>query len=269
MWEAAPDNGTGDWFYFWGFRQFCQMPWINFDRTGKRCDVYDSRLASSDSMYPKFDANDTGRVSVTVSRPGGRAYMVFDSNYEEYVEKIQAPAGEHRPIRKEDPVVEQDFFDTDWHVEFDKALEDGRLKKADTLEDLAGHLGLDADVMNDAIERWNACCEAGVDDDPDVMYHYPAEWLNPIEEGPFYGAALGGQIGKTLCGVRVNERLQVLDTESHPIPGLFAAYTTAGGIVGESNHGGGLVNTSILGGVALSWTSGYVATESALSDETK
>ena len=264
MWEAAPDNGTGEWHYFYGFRQFMQMPWINFDRTGKRCDVYDARLAANDPQYPKFDAHDTGRVAVTVSRPGGRAYPIFDSKYEAYVDKIQADAGEHRPIRKEDPVVEQNLFDTDWHVEFQKALDDGRLKKADTLDELAELLGLDADVVQDVVKRWNACCDAGVDDDPDVMYHYPAEWLNPIKEGPFYGSALGGQIGKTLCGVRVNADLQVLDTAARPIPGLFAGFTTAGGIVGETNFGGGLVNTSILGGCALSWTSGYVATESAL-----
>lgn len=265
MWEAAPDNGTGEWHYFYGFRQLVQMPWINFDRTGKRCDVYDSRLAGDDPLYPRFDANDTGRVAMTVSRPGGRAYVIFDSDYEEYVEKIQAPAGEHRPIRKEDPVVEQNLFNTDWHVEFQKALDDGRLKKADTLEELAEMLGLDASVVGETVDRWNTCCANGVDDDPDVMYHYPVEWLNPIKEGPFYGSVLGGQIGKTLCGVRVNENLQVLDTEGRAIPGLFAGFTTAGGIVGESNFGGGLVNTSILGGCALSWVSGYVATESALS----
>lgn len=264
MWESAPDNGTGEWHYFYGFRQLMQLPWINFDRTGKRCDVYEARLAEGDPLYPKFDAHDTGRVAVTVSRPGGRAYAIFDSNYEEYVEKIQADAGEHRPIRKEDNVVEQNLFDTDWHVEFQKALDDGRLKKADTLDELAELLGLDAAVVNETVERWNACCDQGVDDDPAVVYHYPAEWLNPIEEGPFYGSVLGGQIGKTLCGVRVNADLQVLDTESRPIPGLFAGFTTAGGIVGEANFGGGVINTSILGGCALSWVSGYVATESAV-----
>ena len=264
MWEAAPDNGTGEWHYFYGFRQILQMPWLNFDREGKRCDVFDSRLAEGDPLYPKFDAHDVGRVEVTVSRPGGRAYAIFDSNYEECIQKIQAPSGEHRPIYKDDPVVEQNLFDTDWHVEFDKALEDGRLKKADTLDELAEQLGLDADVVNDVIERWNACCEVGVDDDPDVMYHYPADWLNPIKEGPFYGSALGGQIGKTLAGVRVDKDLQVLDTKGHAIPGLFAAFTTAGGICGESSFGGSLINTSILGGCALSWTSGYVAAESAV-----
>lgn len=67
-----------------------------------------------------------------------------------------------------------------------------------------------------------------------------------------------------MCGVHVNADLQVLDASSHPIPGLFAGFTTAGGIVGEANFGGGLVNTSILGGCALSWANGYMATESAL-----
>lgn len=264
MWESAPDNDTGEWHYFYGFRQICQMPWLNFDRLGKRCDVFDSRLMGSDPLYPKFDAHDTGRIAVTASRPGHRAYMVFDSTYETCIERIQAPSGEHRPIYKTDKVVEQDLFDTDWKVEFQKALDDGRLKKADTLDELAEMLGLDADVLKGTIDRWNACCDKGVDDDENVMYHYPAEWLNSIKQAPFYGVKLGGQIGKTLCGVRVNENLQVLTTEGKTIPGLFAAFTTAGGVCGESSFGGATINTSILGGCALSWTSGYFATESCL-----
>ena len=68
-----------------------------------------------------------------------------------------------------------------------------------------------------------------------------------------------------MAGVRVNDKLQAMDARGHEIPGLYAGFTTAGGAVGESNFGGGLINTSLLGGCALSWVSGYYAVQSALS----
>lgn len=263
-WESAPDNGSGEWYYFYGIRQFLQMPWLNFDCEGKRCDFYDSRLPD----MPAFvgSSGDTLRVSTQMSRPGGRAYAIFDSNYEEYAAKIASERGERMPSVAGADTVDQDFFNPDWHVEFQNALDDGRLKEADTLEELAEMLGLDAAIVNETVERWNANCEKGVDEDASIIYPYLPEWLNPIKEGPFYGAAIGGQLGKTMAGVRVNEKLQALDGKGHEIPGLYAGFTTAGGAVGESNYGGGLINTSLLGGCALSWVSGYYAVQCALSE---
>ena len=263
-WESAPDNGTGDWFYFYGIRQFLQMPWLNFDCEGKRVDFYDSRLPD----MPAFvgSSGDTLRVAAQMSRPRGRAYCIFDSNYEEYAAKIAVERGERMPAVAADPSRDPGLYDSDWHVEFQNALADGRIKKADTLEELAEMLGLDPAIVADTVERWNASCAKGADEDPYVIYPYLPEWLNPIEEGPFYGAALGGQLGKTMAGVRVNDRLQAMDGNGHEIPGLYAGFTTAGGAVGESNFGGGLINTSLLGGCALSWVSGYYAVQSALAE---
>ena len=265
-WECAPDNGTGDWNYFYGFRQIMQMPWLNFDCEGKRADFYDDRLPG---MPPYVGGlGDTLRVAVQMSRPRGRVYAIFDSDYEKNFDKIKADMGERKPITPEDGVRDTGgLFDTDWHVEWDKALEDGRLKKADTLEELAEMLDLDPDIVNDVVTRWNDNCKKGKDDDPDILYPYLPEWLNPIQKAPFYGAALGGQLGKTLAGVRVNHKLQVMKDDGHKIPGLYAGFTTAGGVVGETNYGGGLVNTSLLGGCALSWTSGYYAVQCALEEE--
>lgn len=263
-WESAPDNGTGEWFFFYGIRQFLQMPWLNFDCEGKRVEFYDKRLPN----MPAFvgSSGDTLRVAAQMSRPRGRAYCIFDSRYEEYAPKIAVEKGERMPAVAFDPSRDPGLYDADWHVEFQNALEDGRIKKADTLEELAGMLDLNPDIVKSTVARWNESCAKGVDDDQDVIYPYLPEWLNPIEEGPFYGAALSGQLGKTMAGVRVNDKLQAMGTNGLPIPGLYAGFTTAGGIVGESNFGGGLVNTSILGGCALSWVSGYYAAQSAMSE---
>ena len=68
--------------------------------------------------------------------------------------------------------------------------------------------------------------------------------------------------------MRVNDSLQVIDTKGHVISGLYANYTTAGGICGEGSWGGGAhFNTSILGGNALSWVRGYAACEGLMENE--
>lgn len=77
---------------------------------------------------------------------------------------------------------------------------------------------------------------------------------------------VGGQIGKTLCGLRVNSELQVCDEAGKAIPGLYANMMTAGGACGESSYCGNMVNTSVLGGVVASFATGYLAAKTAIAD---
>ena len=72
-------------------------------------------------------------------------------------------------------------------------------------------------------------------------------------------------IGKTLCGLRVDENMHVLDAEGNQIPGLYANFLTAGGIAGENSYGSQWTNTSLMGANGLSWCSGYLAAKSALA----
>ncbi len=93
-------------------------------------------------------------------------------------------------------------------------------------------LGLDPQKVVDAVDNWNALCDRGVDDEMAVAYL--PEWLIKLGTPPFYGAAQGGVIGKTLAGLRVNADLNVITPEGVPIPGLYAGATTAGGFAGEA-----------------------------------
>jgi succinate dehydrogenase/fumarate reductase flavoprotein subunit len=272
-WESEMDNGTGTWVYFWGARQITQLPWLNIDIRGKRCNFYEwDEYSSGDSVFyqakelPFYQAgNDRARMQVQASRIGHRAYCIFDGKFEDYMWDISnPPLGERRPIVSTDPVPEQDLFDTDWRVELERALGDGRMHQADTLEELADKLGMNPKVLTDSVNQWNDNCARG--EDSGTSYPLTQRFLNPIVEPPFYGAKIGPRIGKTLCGVRVDENLHVLNTQGEVIPGLYANFTTAGGICGESTYGTSLINSSFLGGVCLSWASGYFAARTALTD---
>ncbi|MEG0324638.1 MAG: FAD-binding protein, partial [Raoultibacter sp.] len=266
-WESELDNGTGEWQYFWGARQIAQLPWLSIDARGKRCNFYKwLRTDAYQSELPfAQDGTDVARMAVQVSRIGNRAYVIFDGKFENYMWDIAAPPlWERRPTSADDPIPEQDLFDPDWRVQFEQALEDGRFKQAGTLEELAEQLGLDPKILKDSVDQWNENCANGVD--TGTIYPLAQKFLNPVVEPPFYGAKVGGYLGKTLCGVRVDENLHVLNDEGKVIPGLYANFTAAGGAAGESTFGSSILTTSFLGGNLLTWSTGYQATLSALSD---
>ena len=97
--------------------------------------------------------------------------------------------------------------------------------ESDTLEGLAEKLNLPVDTFVKTVERYNELCKKGVDED----FGKESYRMIAIEKPPFRGAVLGGQILCTLDGLRINTKLQVLDTNLEPIEGLYAAGNDSGG----------------------------------------
>ena len=154
----------------------------------------------------------------------------------------------------------------DWVGEVEDAVARGAVKKADTLEELAEMLLLDPEVVKGAVKEYNALCEKGVDDE--LAIPYDPSWLSPIDTPPYYAAIVGGQIGKTLCGLRVNDNLQVTNEDGVAIEGLYAGFSTLGGMDGEGNYGclagnGG----TYFGGVGSSLITGYIAAKKLMELE--
>lgn len=263
-WESAPDNGTREWQPFWGARTIFQVPWLNIDKRGERYNFY--AMPQQPEVTFEVGRGDVAVAATQMSRIGGRGYAIFDADYEQYMFKMNvAPGAERRPWTKDDPIVEDAMFDKDFSVEFQKGVDAGLIKKADTLEELAEQLGLKPEVVTAAVDNWNELCEKGEDTELDVPYL--PEWLTPVKTPPFYGGVIGGCIGKTHAGLRTDESLRVLNPEGEVIAGLFANFHTAGGLCGESSFGGSphMPSGSFLGGNLLSWVSGYLAADTALA----
>ena len=92
-------------------------------------------------------------------------------------------------------------------------------KKADTLEELAALIGVDPAVFVAEIEKYNACCAKGVDED----FGKDKASLVPIVKPPFYAVFLSRFNEGAEGGIVNDEFLRVLDTENKPIPGLYTA----------------------------------------------
>ena len=100
----------------------------------------------------------------------------------------------------------------------------GIVQKADTLEELAVKLRLPVEPFVATVRRYNELCEKGVDED----FGKEAYRMIPLKTAPFYGCRQGASLQCTLDGLRINERMEVLDTSGEPIIGLYAAGDCSG-----------------------------------------
>jgi fumarate reductase flavoprotein subunit len=107
-------------------------------------------------------------------------------------------------------------------------IDAGYIFKADTVEELAGLIGIDPEVLVNTVDTYNDSCAAGVD----AEFGKPAEFLNAVESGPFY-AVEGCAFMYTTSGcLDVNTDFQVLLSDGvTPIGGLYAVGTDCMGVI--------------------------------------
>ncbi|MBU1053218.1 MAG: FAD-dependent oxidoreductase [Proteobacteria bacterium] len=194
--------------------------------------------------------------SAVMSQPGGRAYVIFDSDYEKNINIFKGDFCEH-PLTPDLPGMDkwnESICPKDWRIAVKKAIDLEIIKTDPSIEGLAQKLELDPARFEERVVSYNKMCEAGVDHE----FGKKTEFLIPIKNPPFYGIKVGSNIGASQCGLRVNEHFQVLDINCAVIPGLYAAFHSAGGAIGENMMGG-----SVLADCHLAYTSGYVAGEQA------
>lgn len=125
----------------------------------------------------------------------------------------------------------------------------GDIVRADSLEELASRLNVPLAALKTSIERYNHHVEAGSDED----FFKPSAMLRPVRQAPFYAATVRAAI---ICwtgtGLRIDRTARVLDGAGCPVPGLFAAGETTGGMFGECYAAGGasIANAIVFGRIA-------------------
>lgn len=141
------------------------------------------------------------------------------------------------------------------------------LERADTLDQLAGKIGVDAAGLAETARRFNGYAVEGVDPEfgrGDSLYDHfygdpdnaPNPNLGAIEQPPYYALRVHpGAIG-TKGGAKVNDRAQVLRVDGEPIPGLYAAGNVMAGVTGPGYPGAGST-------IAVAMTFGYLAGKDA------
>ncbi len=129
---------------------------------------------------------------------------------------------------------------------------------ADSIEALAGKLGLPAGALRATIDRFNAACTDGdfhpteLDGLSTVGLDPPkTNWARPISDPPFYGYSLRTGVTFTYLGLQVSETAQV-QCDSGPVRNLWAAgEIMAGSILGQGYLAGfGMTIGTVFGRIA-------------------
>jgi predicted oxidoreductase len=125
------------------------------------------------------------------------------------------------------------------------------VSRADNLEKLAAAAGLPADKLALTVAEFNERLALGEADDfgrfgPATTTRPPS----PLSEPPFYAMPLYPMTRKSMGGLAIDERGQVLDGEGRPIQGLLAAGEATGvaGINGSYGGSGTFLGPSVFTG---------------------
>ncbi|TAL02037.1 MAG: FAD-dependent oxidoreductase [Rhodospirillaceae bacterium] len=178
--------------------------------------------------------------------PAVPGWAIFDSQYVRNYPIAGTRSGSKKPQR---------WFD------------EGYLRKADTVEELARLLKIDPATLKKTVERFNGFVAKNCDEDfhrgeraydrwLGDPYHKPSATLGTIVEAPFYAVpVLPGDVG-TYGGVVTDIHARVLRSDGSVIPGLYATGVSTASVMGRFYPGAG---ASV--GPSFAW--GYVAAKHA------
>ncbi len=197
-------------------KRFCNEYYATSEQRGLAT-VYKSRktkFAVCDANFPEyrqytipqhagFTATEENIASLQESLD--KAYAIFKGTYEE-PEKEEGEGGGMGPVTTIDFIAD------------------------DTLEGLAGQLGLTGEAATNFVEtinNYNAYCEAGADQE----FGRDKAVLFPVKEPPFFACTFDPVLGETMvtCGGIITDGEQnALDENFEPIPGLYVSGNDCG-----------------------------------------
>lgn len=123
----------------------------------------------------------------------------------------------------------------------------GTVHRADTLAELAAKAGMPAKALEETVAQYNAALDSNTLSklSPPRTSDRHKPW--PIKTPPFYAVPLCVAITNCMGGIVVDGDGRVLDNADQPIPGLYAAGSTVGGLDGGPHAGyvGGLIKATI------------------------
>ncbi len=182
-----------------------------------------------DEGYEVFSYTYSKYGRIVLNQPGQFAWQVFDRKAQPFLR------GEYR------------------HRKMTKVT-------ADTLEELVTKLeDVDSRKALATIREFNAAPRTDARFDPNakdglatIGLPIPkSNWAQPIDEGPFEAYAVTCGITFTFGGLKIDPQARVIDTDGHPIPGLFAAGEIVGGLYWFGYpSGSGLTSGAVFGRIA-------------------
>ena len=119
--------------------------------------------------------------------------------------------------------------------DFRRRLEQGLMVTAPTLKELAGKIGIPADVLEETVRTYNEMVRTRAEDPfgrRHLTHHFGE--LIELDAPPFYAYPSTTGIVATYAGITVSPSAEVMDVFGEAIPGLYAAGEIMGGFHGAA-----------------------------------
>ena len=213
MWVGAAIDEPPHCAMIWDFAHFshaglfnlARQPWLYVSFNGKR-------FMNEDLPYG-YECNQM------LQQPGRVAWAVWDAKYDQEWPKMKSQCCKNMgpPTHLWNP------------GQLAEALEKGNVLTAKTIGELARKMEVPVETLKSTVARYNELPRNGRDAD----FGKHPDRLTTIEKPPFYACKMEVRRMVILGGLKINTRLQVLDTERNVIPGLYAAGNVSGSFFGN------------------------------------
>lgn len=109
--------------------------------------------------------------------------------------------------------------------DFEKQIQKGGAMISESLEEISEWIGAPPAALGKTLAEYNTFCDRRYDE----IFVKDPQYLHPIQHSPFYAIRFSGAFLGTMGGIKINYKMEVLDREGDPIPGLYAAGADTGG----------------------------------------
>lgn len=187
-------------------------------------------------------------VNAILRQKGGIGFAIFDN-------KIKGEIVEHGLIRGcGELFVPRGKKMGGLDKEFNKQIDKGGAFRSESLEEISEWMGAPKDALRKTVDEYNEFCDQRYDE----IFVKDPQYLQALRTPPFYAIKFSGAILGTMGGIKINYKMEVLNKEGDPIPGLYAVGADTGGW--ESDTYCAILSGSAFG---FAMNSGRIAAENA------
>jgi fumarate reductase flavoprotein subunit len=187
-------------------------------------------------------------INAILRQKGRICFAIIDNNMKEYI-------AEHGVIRGcGELFVPRGKKMEGLDKELSKQIERGGAFKSESLEEISEWIGAPRDALRKTVYEYNEFCDRHYDE----IFVKDPQYLQALRTPPFYAIKFSGALLGTMGGIKINYKMEVLNNEDDPIPGLYAVGADTGGWESDTY-------CAVLAGSAFGFAmnSGRIAAENA------
>lgn len=192
-------------------------------------------------LYPICDVQ-TGKLLYTADTRLTTGAILVNKQGNRFVEELDTRRKISMAIKEQQDSTAYQIWDEDsmqkskvlqdHKIEYDNLIENKKMIKANSIEEIADFFDLDKENLKQTIEKFNKDSENG----KDTLFNLRRLGFK-IEKAPFYCLKAVPAVHHTMGGLKINKEAKVLNTKAQEIDGLFAAGEVTGGIHGNNRLG--------------------------------